>query len=146
MDNELIVMQGYPASGKSSEARRLLDERENAAIVCRDDLRFMMHGTYWSGDSGKEAQVTIAEQAAVERLLIAGTIVIIDATNLIPDKFQRWIATASLIGVQLKRVRVPTPAEECILRDNERRQLGRRAVGADVIRRMAQEFPEEKWP
>lgn len=141
----LTAMRGYPGSGKSTKAREIAAE-SGAVVVCRDDLRKMLHDTYWSGKSALEDQVTIAERAAVKGYLAEGVSVIVDATHLNPRYLRKWAKLAAQYGAEFVRVDVTTPVEECIGRDYQRMLAGGRYVGEDVIRRMAKDHPVANWP
>lgn len=143
----LTAMRGYPASGKSTLARQIADET-GAVVVCRDELRNMLHGTYWSGKRELEDQVTIAERAQVKAFLMAGVSVVVDATHLEPSYLRKWAKLSRQLGADFKRVDVPTPPLECVDNDCSRsnRTTPNRYVGADVIKRAAKRHPIEKWP
>lgn len=141
----LWAMRGYPGSGKSTRARKIAEET-GAVVVCRDDLRMMLHGTYWSGKRELEDQVTIAERAAVQAYLKAGVSVVVDETNLEPVFLRKWAKLASQYGAEFVRVDIETPVSHCIVADQQRALDGGRHVGADVIRRMAKRHPIANWP
>lgn len=144
-DLTLTCMRGYPGSGKSTRAREIADET-GAAVVCRDDLRIMLHGTYWSGQNDLEHQVSLAEQAQVDSLLKAGVSVIVDATHLRAKYLRAWAKVATKRGATFHVEDVPTSADVCISMDNYRAATGGRHVGEDAICGMAAKFPIEQWP
>src|ERR1700729_1274460 len=79
---ELIITRGLPASGKTTFARKWVDEdRERRARVNRDDLRQMLdEGVFVKGVT--EQRVMAARNATVEGLLRRGVSVVVDDTNL----------------------------------------------------------------
>jgi predicted kinase len=79
---ELIITRGLPASGKTTFARKWVDEdRERRARVNRDDLRQMMdEGVFVKGVT--EQRIMAARNATVEGLLRRGVSVVVDDTNL----------------------------------------------------------------
>lgn len=137
----LTCMRGYSGSGKSTVARKMADF-SGAVIVCRDDMRNMLHGTYWSGKAALEEQVTIAEDAQVIALLKAGHDVIVDATHLHAPFLRKWARVASRHGATFTVHDVRTDPETCVQRDWRRD----RSVGEDVIRRQVARYPMGKWP
>lgn len=141
----LTAMRGYPASGKSTKARRLSAE-SGAVIVCRDDLRMMLHGTFFSGKSELEDEVTVAERAQVHAFLKAGKSVIVDATHLHTPFLRKWAKMSAQYGAAFRVVDVLESPDECVERDLERARLGGRYVGEEVIRRLAKRFPCRNWP
>lgn len=142
----LTCMRGYPGSGKSTRARELA-KHTGAVVVCRDDLRMMLHGTYWTGQNEPEREVTLAEQAQVAAFLRAGKSVIVDATHLHPRYLRDWAKTARDLGADFVVYDVPTSVETCIARDvaPERLRSGK-VVGEAVIRKAANRAPVDKWP
>ncbi|ASR87113.1 polynucleotide kinase [Mycobacterium phage Krypton555] len=148
----LTAMRGYPGSGKSTKAREIADAT-GAVVVCRDDLRKMLHGVYFNtGDNHPktpkefEDQVTIAERAAVQAYLKEGVSVVVDATHLEPSYLRKWAKMSAQYGAEFVRVDVPTPAWECIRRDAEYRSGTPKYVGPEVITRMAKRHPIKNWP
>ncbi|WZB38362.1 polynucleotide kinase [Mycobacterium phage Bazzle] len=141
----LTAMRGYPGSGKSTRAREIADAT-GAVVVCRDDLRMMLHGTYFSGKKELEDEVTVAERAQVSAFLKAGISVVVDATHLEPSYLRKWAKMASQYGAEFKRVDIETPASYCIVNDFKRGEDGGRTVGAEVINRMAKRHPIKNWP
>ena len=141
----LTAMRGYPGSGKSTRARYVGDET-GAAVVCRDDLRMMLHGMYWSGRSELENQVTVAEESAVEAFLKSGTSVIVDACHLNPKYLRKWVKLAAKHGAQFRVEDVKSLPHTCITADAVRASQGERSVGPAVINKLAKQWPISKWP
>lgn len=73
------ILQGIPASGKSTWAREYATKNKDWVIVSRDALR-NMRGEYWIPN--QENLITRWEQDAIKAALQAGKNVIVDATNL----------------------------------------------------------------
>lgn len=141
----LTAMRGYPASGKSTKAREIA-AKTGAVVVCRDDLRMMLHGIYFSGKSDLEDEVTVAERAQVHAFLKAGKSVIVDATHLHTPFLRKWAKMSAQYGAAFEVVDVLASPEECINRDNYRLASGGRHVGEDVIRKLAKRNPCRNWP
>ncbi len=138
----LYVMQGYPASGKSTAAKKI----DNAIIICRDEIRLMLHGTYWTGDQAKEREVDIAEGALVSAFTRKGMDVVVDATHIAPGSMVQWERVSQRFKTQVITVRLATPAEVCVQRDAQRAARGERAVGEEPIRKKAKQYPISQWP
>ncbi|OYN81728.1 AAA family ATPase [Mycolicibacterium sphagni] len=143
----LTAMRGYPGSGKSTKAREIANET-GAVVVCRVELRKMLHDNYFTGNKDREAEVTVAERAQVSAFLKNGTSVIVDATHLEPSYLRKWAKMASQYGAKFERVDMDTPAADCIRRDHARQltKTAGRVVGEDVIKRMAKRHPQKNWP
>jgi predicted kinase len=128
--SKLIIMQGLPASGKTTKAREILKSDGNAIRVNKDELRLMLHGDRkWNG---KQEKITNKVQSA---MIVSGLgqnkTVIVDDTNLNPNRVESLKQLAK--GHKVEVLKVDTPFDECICRDRCREK----SVGRDVIERMA---------
>ena len=141
----LTCMRGYPGSGKSTKAREIA-EATGAVVVCRDDIRKMLHDDYFTGVKEREAEVTIAERAQVSAFLKAGVSVVVDATHLEPSYLRKWAKMSAQYGAKFVRVDMVTPPIQCLHRDTARAERGERSVGEDVIKRMVKRHPMSNWP
>lgn len=141
----LTCMRGYPGSGKSTKAREIA-AATGAVVVCRDDIRKMLHDNFFTGEKAREAEVTISERAQVSAFLKAGVSVVVDATHLEPSYLRKWAKMSAQYGAKFVRVDVTTSADMCIDLDHARGMDGERCVGADVIKRMAKRHPMSNWP
>ena len=88
---KLIILQGPPASGKTTWTKDYLNkcsekERNNTVVVSRDTIRDAT-GTYWV--PSREYYITELEDHMITGALSRGMDVIIDATNLNPKTLQR---------------------------------------------------------
>ncbi len=83
----LIVLMGYPASGKTTLARHMQDRDLGLARVNRDDIRSMIGLPY---NRTLEAIVRWIEVELVRRLLANGISVIVDDTNLKWETRNNW--------------------------------------------------------
>lgn len=130
------VLQGLPASGKSTYARTLSKD-EGFHRLCLDDFRAMLGYSSGSEDwtRGKEAVAQKAQLAALVALVEAGENVVIDNTHLtkaLPDRYRKALQhhdvqfeVVSFMGVD---------RAQCKLRDSYRRGDG--YVGPAVIDRL----------
>lgn len=124
----LIILQGLPASGKSTKARELCQPGKNVRIN-RDLLREMLH----FGFSLKEEDtVKKAEAMIIKYFLNKGRDVIVDDTNL-KDNTVKWLyKMAAECDSDVEFIKIDTPLEECIKRDAMRDN----PVGKGIIRHM----------
>ena len=134
----LIATRGLPASGKTTEAKRLLGEAEPGSLVRvnRDDLRELLHGQAHYQHVTEE-QVSLVQQASVTELLRSGVDVIVDDTNLRARYLRVWVDLAARLGAEFEvRDFTAIDVEECVRRDRVRA----RPVGEEVIRGMHARF------
>ena len=130
------VMQGLPASGKTTFARTLDAMRFNL-----DDYRAMLWGdTEWSKEKEHVAvQAMIAGMTAVIKL---GRDCVADNTHLTPGLPKEYRKAFAQLGVTFEvHSFADVSIEECIARDGARYGSAQsRKVGEDVIRRLATNF------
>ena len=93
--SHIIVLQGPPAAGKSTEAKRLHELDKNNVIICRDSIR-ESRGNYWIPE--QEAYISAIEEFEVREAINQGLNPIIDATNLNPKTLQKWENIAKETG------------------------------------------------
>jgi predicted kinase len=129
----LTMTKGLPGSGKTTWAREQVLKAipGSVVIVCKDDLRAMLHADRWHGKN--ERQVVKARDALVELFLLQGISVIVADTNLNPAHEERLARMAETRGARFfvkdfTDVRLNT----CISRDLKREK----SVGEKVIRDM----------
>lgn len=130
------VMQGLPASGKTTFARTLDAMRFNL-----DDYRAMMWGdTEWSKEKEHVAvQAMLASAAATIKL---GRDIVIDNTHLTPPLPKLYRKAFARLGVTFKVHNfTDMSVDDCITRDLVRGIRGAK-VGADVIRLLNENYLE----
>lgn len=131
----LVITIGLPGSGKTTRARNwVARDPQRRVRVNRDDIRAMMHGGRL-GTQAQEAQVTIAQHAAVAALLSAGDVVV-DDTNLHPEHVAalRRLAKRARADFRVWDMR-DVPVGVCIARDRGRPD--HLQVGEQVVLEMA---------
>ncbi|MEV3987527.1 AAA family ATPase [Streptomyces sp. NPDC049837] len=129
------VMTGLPASGKTTEARRLQAESEGRMRrVNLDDLRTMMDLPTGERNSYAHEQTVLAVQdAAVRAAVDDGFDVVVDNTHLTPHIPKRLKAAVAGEATFVVHDFTDVPVEECIRRDGQRE----RSVGEEIIRLLA---------
>lgn len=140
--SKLIILQGVPASGKSTWAKSYVKEYPETVIVSRDAIREST-GTYWYPK--REDYITDLENAAVDRAMRHHFDIIIDATNLNPKTINKWERIASAhpeYELEFKKFKISY--KEALERDEMRAKEGGRAVGKETIKRFFKNYyPEE---
>ena len=132
--NKLLILQGIPASGKSSWAKQWVEEDpKNRVIVNRDSIRRGL-GVYWV--PSREGLVTSIEQHSVYEALEMGYDVCLDATNLNPNYLLVWkdIAESLNIPIEIKEFKISL--EEALERDKNREF----SVGEKVIKQFYNKY------
>ena len=126
---KIIVLQGPPASGKSTKAKELLEQygSDKAVIVCRDSIRESC-GKYWV--PSREDYITEIESFSVKSALANNLIPIIDATNLNRKTIDKWKNLALACGAEIEWIEIVVPYKEALKRDENRE----RPVGKEVLR------------
>lgn len=130
--SKLLILQGVPASGKSTYALKL--QAEGYTRINRDDIRFALYGQYWGGSVDEEV-VTQVENAALEGALSRGADVVLDATNLNHKHLRTKLSIASLYGAEVGFLPFAIGYEQAVWRDSKReRQVGAKVI-ADMFKR-----------
>lgn len=130
---QLMVLQGLPASGKTTHARELV-EQGNWVRVNKDDLRKMMDNGDYSKSNEKRV-LRIRDQIIIDALA-NGKNVVVDDTNLAPYHIERFQELAQKHGAKLHFRFFDTDVEECIRRNAQRED----AVPTSVIWDMYQRY------
>ena len=132
MSQQLKILKGLPASGKSTFAVKWVQEDpKNRVRVNRDDLR-RMSGAYWVPQ--REDYITKLEQSILTIAIEEGYSVIWDNTNFRVDK-EYWQRQFKNVNVNVLFLDIPL--ETCIERD-QMREEGR--VGKSVIEKMYNKY------
>lgn len=129
---QIIMLSGFPGSGKSTYAYQLLKENKNHARVNRDDIRKSVFNGAWT--AYREATVINIEKMMVKALLADKYTPIIDDTNLTSKTQKMWQNFADDNDAVLKSLKMNTSIEECVRRDSGRTES---RVGQPVIHMMA---------
>lgn len=77
---EILILHGIPASGKSSYALDLITKNPNFKKISRDDFRMMLDN--YSHNPALENVINKMIDSAIKTLLKAGYSLVIDNTNL----------------------------------------------------------------
>jgi predicted kinase len=137
MSKKVIILRGLPASGKSTYARKLLDENPGAyKRLNKDELRVMLDNNHHTTHNEKFIE-KVRDLMLIEALS-DGKHVIVDDTNLgdrpverIKNVVRKFNADhKQQVQVEIKEINVSL--EECLERDKSRDKK----VGDEVILRM----------
>ena len=149
---ELIVLCGFPASGKTTWAHGYVREHPQCVRVSSDDLIAMLKGSAPYDSIAQRAIVQPAEVELVQLGLKADYCVIVDRTNLGVTDRLRWIGVARTVAAETGReVRRTLRWFDCSEKVWVARNAARweDAVPEEAIARMKRRFDtpdvEEGW-
>ena len=138
---KVILMKGLPGSGKSTYAKKIVDDNpEHYKRINRDDLRLMFDNGFNSKPN--ETFIRSVRDLLIVKTLESGKSAIVDDTNLSEKNLIRISQLVQQhnklhnenIVVEVKHIE--TSLEECIKRD----ALREKPVGAKVIKTMQRQF------
>ena len=141
---KVIIMRGLPGSGKSTYARKLLEDNPHVyKRINRDELRKMFDDGKVS--RGNEKFVKQIRDVLIMKALESGKSVIVDDLNLSSkneNRIQQLVdeyckKSGEQVKVEIKEME--TSMLESMKRDAQRDQ----PVGKSVIRRLARQFDKE---
>lgn len=133
---ELLVLSGLPASGKSTLAKEwIAEDPENRRRINYDELRVELYGPHWCFNPREEQQMKLTADTMVLLWLRTAKSVVIDNTNLSLRTRNHWKQMATDCGADYIEQELDTPIGTCIYRDGLR--AGKDRVGRAVIERMA---------
>lgn len=143
---KIIVLQGLPASGKTTWAKAWVGEDpEHRVRFNRDDVRNML-GTYWV--PSRERLINSIYDGFIKEAMIEGYDVVLDNMNLNKEtlkeienevsEFNEWISQSELdIQYEIEyRSFLEVPLKTCIDRDAQRTN----PIGETTIRRIFNKY------
>lgn len=135
---KLILTHGLPGSGKSTWAKKQVDE--NCIRVNLDDIRMELYGeTYMRPVGQQEKAVKKLQRERVFTALREGQTVIVDDTNLGLRTARSWINVAREMRVAIEHVYFDVDVEEC----KRRNRLRDRSVPETVYDLMGEHIRED---
>ena len=134
---KILVLQGAPASGKSTYARELTSQDKSYVIVSRDEIR-AARGQYWIPE--QEDYISDIEEFEVRSAIKHGLNPIIDATNLNSKTIAKWKILAEELNVDIEFKKFEIDFTTALERDSKRE----RSVGKKVLERFfSNYFPDQ---
>jgi len=130
---KLVMMKGLPGSGKSTIAKRLVDE-SGYVRVNKDDLRAMLNNSKWTASN--EKAVLKYRDYIIRDALTRGKNVVVDDTNFDAKHAETLLEIAKNHKASFEVNYIETPFEVCVERDLKRLN----SVGETVIRRMYNKY------
>lgn len=135
---EVIILIGIPASGKTTFRKEFLKENTNYIGVSRDDFRYMLRNVGWEPQI--EDMVTQVVNQTIVNALQNGRSVIVDATHCNEKAFNNYSSLKTLFPVKIRCICIDVDLDTAIIRDGERE----RSVGPTVIEKMYNDLQKFK--
>ena len=146
--SKIIILQGLPASGKTSYAREWIKEDPTHRVrFNRDDVRNML-GEYWI--PSRESLINSIYYAFLDDAMLSGYDIIIDNMNLnkktldeiekIVNEFNEWILRSALkihYDIEYKSF-LDIPLETLIERDSKRES----PIGENTIKSIYNKYKD----
>lgn len=133
--SKLVMLRGLPASGKSTYAKKLIEEGGNWVRVNRDLIRTMLHFDKWTPNN---EDITVKAEVAIAMEALNNNVnVVVDDTNLGNRHHRLWSGVAKDLGVKFEVVDdFEKDIGKLILRDAKREKR----VTGTVIKNMAMQY------
>lgn len=138
--NKLYITRGIQASGKTTYAKKMLEDNDNLVRINRDDLRSMLFGG-WTGEHSDEELVTRVQHDAIRSALRKERDVICDDTHLRRKYVKRMYELAKEEQAEFVLLDhfMQTDVEELVARNAQRETT----VSEDLIRKNYRTFSRE---
>ena len=85
--SKILILQGVPASGKTTWAKEFVTGREDWVIISKDSIREST-GNYWV--PSRENYISEVEELQVKSAIKNNLNIILDSTNLNPKVIEKW--------------------------------------------------------
>jgi predicted kinase len=137
---EILLLKGLPACGKSTYAKKLVEQGSHVRVN-KDDLRSMLHNSVYS--ESNEKFVLSVRDFVVEECLKKNLSVVVDDTNFDGQHFKRMCLIAEKFDKDIVVREKYFPIDLMVAHErNEQRVVGK--VPRSVIDRMYKKYVEGK--
>ena len=108
IDREMVIMRGYPGSGKSTYINKYFPD----AVVCSADLHMVdLAGNYDFQPEKLGYAHKSCRNDAREALVAGETLIVIDNTNTRLREYKDYLKLARTYGYHVRFVRMDTPVD-----------------------------------
>lgn len=137
---EILLLKGLPACGKSTYAKKLVEQGSHTRVN-KDDLRAMLHNSVYS--ESNEKFVLSVRDFVVEECLKKNLSVVVDDTNFDGQHFKRMCLIAEKFDKDIVVREKYFPIDLTVTHErNDKRSVGK--VPRSVIDRMYKKYVEGK--
>jgi predicted kinase len=136
---EIIFLQGLPASGKTTWAINYCKEHPLYKRLSKDDIRIELGNKPYSREF--ENEVIEVQRLYGQNFLDLGFSIIIDDTNFSPKHWEFWSKFAFMRPIGITKKIFDLSVAECIDRDSKREKM----VGKDVIMDMYNRYVKSSF-
>ena len=137
---EILLLKGLPACGKSTYAKKLVEQGSHVRVN-KDDLRSMLHNSIYS--ESNEKFVLSVRDFAVEECLKKNLSVVVDDTNFDGQHFKRMCLIAEKFDKDIVVREKYFPIDLTVTHErNDQRSVGK--VPRSVVDRMYKKYVEGK--
>lgn len=134
-----IITRGFPASGKSTYAQKLVAEN-GFREVNSDEIRALM-GFPAVGTEEQEVAVNGIKETLIAAHATECNDIVVSDTNLVSRHLKKLIAFCESNGYEIELVDFRPELHTLIKRDRRREK----SVGEDVIRTLWKKYPYKEW-
>lgn len=136
---KVVILRGIPGAGKSTKAKKLIEQNNNCGTICSADDFFIINGHY-KFDVNKlgvnHGKCFTKFQQALQN---KDSLVILDNTNIKRKDFAHYVTAAKNAGYEVEEIVVGSFDDEFIKLCDQRNVHG---VPVRNIERMARTFQE----
>jgi predicted kinase len=111
---KIVLMMGYPRSGKTTYAQKFLKSNPEYIYLCPDDMRLVIHGQRWYSPAEDLVWATIKFMARY--FLNQGKNILVDGTFLTFSLRLPWISLAKEFDCDMEFMHISTSPEICMKR------------------------------
>ena len=139
----LIILTGFPCSGKTTRAKELLQRLSTAVTVSCDTLGHSKRVCHSTPEEEKRCRAAVF--ATTERALNKDTVVIVDALNYIKGYRYQLYCLAREVGTPHLVIQCMISHEQALHRNAQSQAPYEQALMNELISRYEEPNPQTKW-